>query len=186
MVWNPGLYLKFHSARLRPAIDLLQKSMEMIGPNFGSVKQILDLGCGPGNVTPYICEMFPNSNVHGVDSSKEMIEKATKSVSETDFKSRATFSINSIEDLVNEAKTKEMRYDFIYSNAALHWCVNHEKLLPEIIEHMLSRSNGVLAIQIPDTLTQKSHTLMETAALRSGLIEAVKNVRIPRADHSPE
>ncbi len=186
MVWNPSLYLKFHSARLRPAIDLLQKSMEVVGNDLPSVKRILDLGCGPGNITPFICEMFPNAEVHGVDSSKEMIDKATKSLRDTPYHSRTSFSINTIENVVAEAKSKKNRYDFVYANASLHWCVNHDKLLPDIVEHLIARSNGVLAIQMPDTLHQKSHNLMETAALRCGLIEAIKSIRIPRTDHSPD
>lgn len=186
MVWNPNLYLKFHSARLRPAIDLLEKSVNLLGNEVPAVKSILDLGCGPGNITPFICEMFPNAKVHGIDSSREMIDKATKSVQNTAYQSRASFSIDTIENFIQQAKNGKTRYDMIYANASLHWCIQHERLLPDLIENVVSRANGVLAIQMPDTRQQKSHILMETAALRCGLIEFVKNIRIPRADHPPE
>jgi trans-aconitate 2-methyltransferase len=183
MVWNPGLYLKFHSARVRPAVDLLQKSVEMMGDSTSLVKKILDLGCGPGNVTPYLCEMFPNATVHGIDSSETMIEKARKATSKANYHNRATFEIDTIESAL--AKPLTEKYDFIYSNAALHWCVNHETLFPGIIQQLLKPTNGVFAMQMPDTRTQKSHLLMETAGLRSGLFEKIRGIRIPRTEQNP-
>ena len=186
MVWNPNLYLKFHSARLRPAIDLLEKSRNAFGTDVPSVKKILDLGCGPGNITPFICEMFPNATIHGVDSSTEMIDQAVNSLKSTPYSQRARFSKETIENFIAQSKQKDDRYDFVYANAALHWCTNHERLLPDLLENLLTRSNGILAIQMPDTLHQKSHTLMETAALRCGLLEFIKSIRIPRSDHSAE
>lgn len=184
MVWNPGLYLKFHAARVRPAVDLLQKSVEMMGENATSVKKILDLGCGPGNITPFLCEMFPNATVHGVDSSAEMIEKAKKTTAKTTYKDRATFAIETVESLTYGDNAQ--KYDFIYSNAVLHWCLNHDKLFPDIVNNLLLPNNGVFAMQMPDTRTQKSHLLMETAALRCGLFEQIKNIRIPRTEQDPD
>jgi trans-aconitate 2-methyltransferase len=201
MSWNPAQYLKFHSARLRPAVDLLQKSVEMMGESSStSVKRILDLGCGPGNITPLLTEMFPTANIHGVDSSKQMIDKANQSVVGKSFQTRTTFQLDKIESYASSkiktenlgsvssssTSSKFQKYDFVYSNAALHWCVDHDELLPAIIENLLIPTNGVFALQMPDTKHQKSHLLMETAALRCGLIDFLKRLRIPRADHSPE
>ena len=46
--WKPDHYLKFDTARLRPAVDLLQ---QVKGDH---VEKIVDLGCGTGNITPYM------------------------------------------------------------------------------------------------------------------------------------
>jgi len=46
--WKPDHYLKFNGARLRPAVDLLQQV------NLSQAKRIVDLGCGTGNITPYM------------------------------------------------------------------------------------------------------------------------------------
>jgi len=178
MSWNPTQYLKFKSARIRPAIDLLQKS----APLFQSpqqVKNILDLGCGPGNVTPYIAHTFPNAKIVGIDSSAEMIENAIKA--NRDIADRVSFRVGTIED---EAEMKDKPYDLVYCNAALHWCVNHDILLPKILHNLVSTNGGVLAIQMPDTKEQKSHVLMEMAAFRCGLIDEIQHIRIPRADQS--
>lgn len=177
MSWNPTQYLKFRTARIRPALDLLQKSVPLFSAP-EHVKNIIDLGCGPGSITPYMAHSFPNSKIVGIDSSAEMIEKAIKS--NRDLSDRAKFHVGTIED---EAEKNERMYELVYCNSSLHWCVNHEKLLPKIMKNLVSSNGGVLAIQMPDTKDQKSHVLMEMAAFRCGLIDVLQNVRIPRADH---
>lgn len=182
MVWNPAQYLKFHGPRLRPALDLLQASTSMVH-DVSAVRSVLDLGCGPGNVTPYLCQAFPNAMVDGLDFSPEMIEKANKSKFADDMKKRISFRVGTIE---NEVKTNANQYDVIYSNAALHWCEDHQNLFPQLLQKMVSPNGGVLAIQMPDTINQASHNLMETAGLRSGNMQSIMNVRIPRTDHTAE
>eukprot|EP01031_Cornospumella_fuschlensis_P007283 gene7283-9028_t len=78
MAWSPTQYLKFHAPRLRPALDLLQRAAGLTSDPL-AVRSVLDLGCGPGNVTPFLAEMFPNAVVHGVDYSREMIRQAEAS-----------------------------------------------------------------------------------------------------------
>ncbi|TYP99161.1 methyltransferase family protein [Tenacibaculum adriaticum] len=48
--------------------------------------KILDVGCGPGNITKYPLERNPNFNITGIDFSENMIELAKKNNPETDFK----------------------------------------------------------------------------------------------------
>lgn len=182
MAWNPIQYLKFNSSRVRPALDLLNKSVNMFeDPN--NVKAVLDLGCGPGNITPYLCQSFPNAYVEGIDSSLEMIEKARKSNTGKNYgiKNRVSFRVSSIE---NEAYYNQKSYDLVYCNAALHWCLNHDRYIPKLLKTLVATNGGVLAIQMPDTKFQASHTLMETAALRCGLMDFVKDIRIPRVEHT--
>lgn len=182
MVWNPAQYLKFQGPRLRPALDLLQSATGMFH-EVNAVKSVLDLGCGPGNITPYLCQAFPQAHVEGVDSSNEMIDKANRANFPADIKSRVSFCTGTIEEIV-EHSTKS--YDVVYSNAALHWCQHHDKLFPKLLGKLVAPNGGVLAIQMPDTLHQASHTLMETAALRSGFLHYITNVRIPRTDHTAD
>jgi len=42
---------------------------------------LLDLGCGPGNVSRFFAERFPGLSIAGVDISKEMVALAQKHVS---------------------------------------------------------------------------------------------------------
>ena len=185
MSWNPAQYLKFQAARLRPAIDLLNRAALTV-PDKLAVRRVLDLGCGPGNITPFLAQEFPNAVIDGVDSSDKMIEKASSfkdSINDSTLRDRLNFRVNTIE---NEVATSQTKYDLVYANASLHWCVKHEELFPRIVQRLLYDNNGVLAVQMPDTRTQPSHLLMETAALRSGLIDKLQNVRIPRTERDPQ
>ncbi len=187
MAWNPARYLKFQNARLRPALDLLSRATNFT-QNPSAVSSVLDLGCGPGNITPFLAEAFPNASIDGVDSSPEMIEKANQykqsaEATERGIASRLNFRVNTIE---GEVSQKLKKYDVIYANASLHWCLNHQVLFPEMVKELLVSNGGVLAIQMPDTREQPSHTLMETAALRRGLLDKVRNVRIPRTERDPQ
>lgn len=182
MKWNPAQYLKFGTARIRPALDLLEKSVSMF-PNGESVKSIIDLGCGPGNVVPFIAERFPNAFIEGVDSSNEMIEKGVKATLETDFASRTAYRVNTIETEIDSSVKK---YDLLYSNSVLHWCVEHETLFPKLVKQLVNPNGGVFAIQMPDTKDQPSHVLMEVAAKNCGFSEETAHCRIPRAELSAD
>ena len=45
-------------------------------PDDGSVKRVLDIGCGPGNSTAVLRERYPHAEILGVDSSQDMVEAA--------------------------------------------------------------------------------------------------------------
>lgn len=184
-IWNPTQYLKFQAARLRPALDLLVRATSL-AEDPKKVKTVLDLGCGPGNITPFLANAFPNANIVGVDASEAMIEKAHKariSSPLSEVKDRISFRVNSIEE---ETKFNKTQYDVVFCNASLHWCLHHEKLFPDIMKSLVVPKGGIFAVQMPDTRQQDSHILMEHAALRCGLIEQMKEIRIPRVEKDPQ
>ncbi len=166
---------------MRPAIDLLNKSVGSF-QDPKTVKRVLDLGCGPGNVTELLCKAFPNAKVEGVDSSIAMIDQARKVARESPYKDRIDFRVGTVEV---ESNCIDSKYDLVYSNATLHWCLDHSKLVPTILKNLVSPEGGVLAVQMPDTREQASHVLMETAALRCGFLEIIKEIRIPRVNEDP-
>jgi trans-aconitate 2-methyltransferase len=73
-MWDPGAYLRFGSERARPFFDLLSR-VPADDPGF-----VVDLGCGPGNLTAVLAARWPAAQVLGVDSSAEMIEAAQAEV----------------------------------------------------------------------------------------------------------
>lgn len=182
MSWSTAQQLRINSTRLRPALDLLKRSAEMIGDP-SKVKSVLDLGCGPGNVTPFLCSAFPLARIHGVDKNIETVQKAKTINDKADFKDRVSYATYSIENI---AEMTEQRYDLIFCNSALHWCQRHDQIIPKLIKNVLAENGGVLAIQMPDTRIQPSHLLMETAALRTGLGDHLREVRIPRVERDPD
>lgn len=62
MAWNPSQYLKFGTARLRPAVDLLNRASGMVGDPT-KVQSVMDLGCGTGNISELLCKAFPSAKV---------------------------------------------------------------------------------------------------------------------------
>jgi trans-aconitate 2-methyltransferase len=181
MAWNPTQYLKFGAHRLRPAIDLLNGATAALSSPI-KVEQILDMGCGPGNMAELLCRAFPVANVEGIDSSFEMVQKAIIDNSVSLYGGRVSFRMGTIEDEV--VRNKQKKYDIVYSNASLHWCQNHETLFPGLVKKLLKPDDSVFAVQMPDTINQPTHTLMREAAINCKLQHIVDQVRIPRMDHS--
>ena len=130
MEWNPSLYLRYGDERLRPAVDLLGR-IDADAP-----VNVVDLGCGPGNVTAILKQRWPGADVLGLDSSVAMLERARKDVPGCRFV-QASFG-----DW--EAAPKP---DVIYSNAALHWLGGHATLFPRLLAQLAP--DGVLAVQMP-------------------------------------
>lgn len=86
-------------------------------------EQILDLGCGDGRLTALLAEQVPQGSVLGIDASTNMIALAQKSFDRDNLR----FACNDI----NEMDFCD-RFDLVFSNAALHWIHDHQRLLKAI------------------------------------------------------
>lgn len=138
--WDSEQYLKFKEQRTQPAVDLA-KRIQLKNP-----RSILDIGCGPGNSTAVLKELFPASDITGIDSSAEMIAEAEKSHSDLNFKLCDISEISS-------------GYDVIFSNACLQWVPEHEKLIPSLIGKL--NSKGSLAVQVPFNENEPLYKIIE-------------------------
>ncbi|MBO1003012.1 class I SAM-dependent methyltransferase [Pseudogracilibacillus auburnensis] len=112
-VWDADLYddkLSFVSHFGKGIVDILQ-------PKTG--EKILDLGCGTGDLTNEILTL--GADVTGIDASKEMIENA-----------RAKYpSISFAVENAENFRTNE-KYDAVFSNAALHWMNQADKVIKSV------------------------------------------------------
>ena len=147
MPWNPQQYLSYGNERLRPALDLLART-DLVGP-----RHIVDLGCGPGNVTALLHARWPDASITGIDNSPEMLRSAHK--------------IAGIQWELADVATwqPEQRYDLIFSNATLHWLDHHEQLFPRLARAVAP--GGCLAVQMPRNFASPSHRIVREVA-RSG------------------
>ncbi len=145
-VWDPSQYLKFADHRLRPALDLLARTPAE------APASVVDLGCGPGNVTPHLARRWPDATMTGVDGSPEMLAKARGAMP----------AVTWVEaDIAGWQPPGPV--DVIYSNAALHWLGDHADLFPRLMG--LLAPGGVLAVQMPRNYEAPSHTdILATAA----------------------
>lgn len=141
MVWDPQQYLAFAAPRLQPAVDLLSRvPLDQPGT-------VVDLGCGPGNVTPLLRQRWPDAQLLGLDNSDEMLSRAHNAVPDASFEKI---------DITKWQPTK--KFDVIYSNAALQWVVGHDHLFTKTAAHVAP--GGVLAVQMPRNFAAPSHSLM--------------------------
>lgn len=147
MAWNPELYDQFKKERSAPFFDLLKQVIPRDN------LRVIDLGCGTGELTSELLAYLPGSEITGIDSSAEMLEKANKL--ET---GRMKFYQRSIEEQLELNET----FDLVISNAAIQWCDDHEKLFPEIITKI--SKGGQLAVQIPSNHEFAVHQLLKKVA----------------------
>lgn len=155
--WNPEQYLRFSDDRLRPSLDLVSR-LQDIRP-----ARVVDLGCGPGNVTPILLARFPGAEVVGVDSSAAMLEKARTAAPDCRFV-QADFSTWRPDGPPN----------LIFSNAALHWVGGHETLLPRLLGFLAP--GGRLAIQMPAMHTEPLRRLQYELAASDAWAERLRGV----------
>ena len=145
-VWDPVTYLEFAGERSRPFLDLLSR-VKAAHPSL-----VVDLGCGPGQLTASLADRWPDAQILGLDSSPEMIKQAAEFASR-----RVSFQVQDLRDWRPEAPV-----DVIISNATLQWVPRHRGLLPALVD-VLS-PHGWLAFQVPGNFGEPSHQLLRQLA----------------------
>ncbi|RJS86448.1 class I SAM-dependent methyltransferase [Methanophagales archaeon] len=103
--------------------------------NLKGNEAILDLGCGNGFTTKELAERVPHGKVVGIDSSSSMLEAA---------KAHKTANMELLLLDINEMAF-DNEFDVVFSNAAHHWVLDHEKLLKNIYNAL--KPNGFMRIQ---------------------------------------
>lgn len=164
MPWNPEHYLTFADERGRPFLDLLAR----VGAE--SPAGVLDIGCGPGNLTALLRERWPGARVSGIDNSAEMIARARVDQPGIDF---------TVEDVNDYAASRPAPVDVLVSNAALQWVPDHLDLLPGLVAAV--RPGGWLAIQVPGNFGEPSHTLRRELAATPPYAAHTRDVATPHA-----
>jgi len=144
--WDPTQYLRFGDERTRPAIELLARIPHP------APRIVVDVGCGPGNITRLLAERWPAADVVGVDHSPQMLAAAAAEPSRVRWVEADAY------DWQPSAPV-----DVLFSNATLQWLHGHETLLPRLLGNVAP--GGRLAIQMPLNWAAPSHRLMrETLA----------------------
>lgn len=168
--WDPDRYLQYADERGRPFVDLLARVPAE------TPRVVVDLGCGPGNLTALLADRWRGAHVTGVDSSEEMIAAA-----------REIDGITwEVADLRRWARPDALALvspvDVLVSNATLQWLPDHLELMPRLVDRLAP--GGWFAFQVPGNFGEPSHTIRSDIADRAPYAEHVRGVAVP-ASHEP-
>jgi trans-aconitate 2-methyltransferase len=153
MPWNPGRYHQFQNDRFAPFEDVLALVKIREG------MKVVDLGCGTGELTRRLADKLPESEVTGIDSSPEMLERASEQAREG-----LRFELGSIEKA-------EGAWDLVFSHAALQWIDDHRSLIPRLLSLVIP--NGQLVVQVPSNQEHPTHTLIREIAAGEPFVSAL-------------
>jgi trans-aconitate 2-methyltransferase len=142
--WNPTQYERFRDERSQPFFDLLA----LVQPVPSG--QVVDLGCGTGELTRVLHERTGAAETLGIDSSPAMLAKAVAG-------GGRRFELADI-----AAFSPARQFDLVFSNAALQWLPQHETLLPRVAG--LVAPGGQLAFQVPANADHPSHVIAHEVA----------------------
>ncbi len=142
-MWNPDVYLTYADHRGRPYYDLLSR----VGSQ--EPRRIVDLGCGPGNLTETLTARWPGAVIEAWDSSPEMVAAAR----ERGLDAR----VGDVRDWHPAPDT-----DILVSNATLHWVPEHAELLVGWAAELAAGS--WIAFQVPGNFDAPSHQAVRDLA----------------------
>lgn len=126
MEWNAQTYKNEHDFVFKYGESLLESIPQ-------KPMKILDIGCGTGELTNQLAQL--GHEVTGIDQSANMIDQAKHAFPSVKFFTKDILTVDSFEE----------KYDVIFSNAAFHWILNHERLVENISK--LLRPNGLLVCE---------------------------------------
>lgn len=140
MPWDPQQYHRFQRERAAPFDDALALVTKRDGIT------AVDLGCGTGELTRRLADALTRSDMTGIDSSSEMLSKASAHARE------------GLRFTEGNLATVDGRWDLVFSHAAIQWVDDHDALVPRLFS--LVKPGGQLVVQLPSNQSHPTHTLI--------------------------
>jgi trans-aconitate 2-methyltransferase len=186
-MWDATLYLRFGGERARPFFDLLAR----VGAEMP--RYVVDMGCGPGNLTATLAQRWPSAAVCGVDNSPQMIETARQLAPAAVLRSAGspgsgpvmTSHAPGLSFMLDDIRHWEPQSlpDLIVSNAVLQWVPGHRELLVRWAGQLAD--DGWLAFQVPGNFDQPSHVILREMAASARWRSLLRDVELNRQSADP-
>ena len=164
--WDPERYVTYADERGRPFVDLLARVAAE------DPRAVVDLGCGPGNLTALLAQRWPGADVAGLDSSPEMVERARHGEV-----AGVRFEVGDLRDW-----RPERPVDVLVANATYQWVPGHLDLLPALVSQVAP--GGWFAFQVPGNHAEPSHVLLHELAADPRFASYTRGVARPHS-HDP-
>jgi trans-aconitate 2-methyltransferase len=162
--WDPTRYLSFADERSRPFVELIDRIER------ADAGRVVDLGCGPGHLTPLLRARWPDATIEGIDSSPAMIARA-----KADNRDPRVEYVEA--DLVDW--TPSAPVDVVVSNAAFQWVPRHLELLPRLTDWV--GDDGVFGFSVPGNFDEPSHRLLDELAATAPFADHTRGIQRPAA-----
>jgi trans-aconitate 2-methyltransferase len=186
-MWDAALYLRFGGERARPFFDLLAR----VGAELP--RYVVDMGCGPGQLTAMLAERWPSATVCGVDNSPQMIEAARQLAPAEAVRTSGSAAsgptltshapgLSFMLDDIRHWKPQHLP-DVIISNAVLQWVPDHRELLVRWVDQLTD--GGWLAFQVPGNFDQPSHAILRELAASDRWRPLLRDVELNRQTADP-
>jgi trans-aconitate 2-methyltransferase len=167
LTWDPQHYLTYADERGRPFVELVAR----VGAQ--APARVVDLGCGPGNLTALLARRWPEAQVEGLDSSPEMIASA-----------QAVGHPGVAFDVADLRSWEPVEpVDVLVSNATLQWVPGHLELLGGLLGRV--GPGGWLAFQVPGNFEEPSHAIRRDLAGEAAYVMHTAGIEQP-SSHDPD
>ncbi len=171
--WNANEYAKNSSNQYKWATEIIPK-LELKG-----TESLLDIGCGDGKVTALLASYLPNGQVVGVDSSEDMINCARKTFPHCHYPNLTFLRMDARELTFRE------QFDVAFSNAALHWIIDHQVVLAGVYAS-LDKGGRVLFQMAGKGNAQGVIAVMEELISEEDCKPYFRNFTFPYGFYGPE
>lgn len=160
--WDPQQYTVFADRRARPFRDLTAR-IRAADP-----KVVVDLGCGPGNMTRTLAERWPGARIIGLDSSADMVETARQMAAGSGLDNLSFDQVDA------QRWQPDAEVDVVVSNAMLQWIPDHRQLVAGWLEAL--RPGAWFAVQVPGNFAAPSHLTIAEMSRRPEFTGALHGV----------
>ena len=171
--WNAEDYSKNSTAQQKWARELIKK-LQLSGN-----ERLLDIGCGDGKVTAEIANYLVDGHVTGIDNSEEMLSLATKKFNNENYQNLKFKKMDASSIAFSQ------HFNVVFSNAALHWVINHEPVLKGIYAALKPSGRVLVQMGGKGNVAQVIEAV-NTIITKKQWAEYFKEFSFPYGFYSPE
>ena len=152
--------LAYSNADFEAAHQSVIDNFSQIFPNNLLIQNVLDLGCGSGDVTVRFAQRYTHCEIDAVDGAEEMLKQARILIKKKSLDDRITLHHQQLPNCIFENEP----YDAIISNSLLHH-LHEPKHLWSIIKQYATDSTAIYICDLlrPDTKQEASELVGQYA-----------------------